>query len=66
MENGRADQLESMQGADPDDLTQFADVQFRNAAVTLFFRDHKRATHCATPLTTPTNSSATTRWRVPM
>ena len=33
-------------------LTQFADVQFRNAAVTLFFRDHKgdtlrKATHYA-------------------
>jgi len=30
-----------MQGADPDDLAQFADVGFRNGAVTLFFRDHK-------------------------
>ncbi len=33
-----------MQGADPDDLNQFSDVQFRNGAVTLFFRDHKGET----------------------
>jgi len=30
-----------MQGADPDDLAQFADVTFQNGAITLFFRDHK-------------------------
>jgi predicted RND superfamily exporter protein len=51
MENGELISF-YMQGADPDDLTQFADVQFRNAAVTLFFRDHKgntlrNATHYA-------------------
>lgn len=51
MENGELISF-YMQGADPDDLTQFADVQFRNAAVTLFFRDHKgdtlrKATHYA-------------------
>jgi len=41
-----------MQGADPDDLAQFADVKFQNGAITLFFRDHKgdtlrKATHYA-------------------
>ena len=51
MENGELISF-YMQGADPDDLTQFADVQFRNAAITLFFRDHKgdtlrNATHYA-------------------
>ncbi|WP_262880191.1 efflux RND transporter permease subunit [Pseudomonas paralcaligenes] len=51
MENGELISF-YMQGADPDDLTQFADVQFHNAAVTLFFRDHKgdtlrKATHYA-------------------
>ena len=40
MENGELISF-YMQGADPDDLTQFSDVQFHNAAVTLFFRDHK-------------------------
>jgi len=40
MENGELISF-YMQGADPDDLTQFADVLFKNAAVTLFFRDHK-------------------------
>lgn len=30
-----------MQGADPDDMAQFADVKFQNGAITLFFRDHK-------------------------
>lgn len=29
------------QGIDPDDLAQFTDAQFRNGAVTLYFRDHK-------------------------
>lgn len=32
------------QGADPGDLDQYTDVQFRNGAVTLFFRDHKGET----------------------
>lgn len=41
-----------MQGADPDDMAQFADVKFQNGAITLFFRDHKgdtlrKATHYA-------------------
>lgn len=40
MENGELISF-YMQGADPDDLTQFSDVLFNNAAVTLFFRDHK-------------------------
>lgn len=51
MENGELISF-YMQGADPDDLTQFSDVLFKNAAVTLFFRDHKgdtlrNATHYA-------------------
>lgn len=51
MENGELISF-YMQGADPDDLTQFSDVLFNNAAVTLFFRDHKgdtlrNATHYA-------------------
>ncbi len=51
MENGELISF-YMQGADPDDLAQFSDVLFQNAAVTLFFRDHKgdtlrNATHYA-------------------
>lgn len=30
-----------MQGAAPEDMEQFADRQFQNGAITLFFRDHK-------------------------
>lgn len=30
-----------LQGAAPEDMTQYADRQFQNGAITLFFRDHK-------------------------
>lgn len=33
-----------MAGADPGDLDRFADVQYQNGAVTLFFRDHRGST----------------------
>ncbi|EMM7970290.1 efflux RND transporter permease subunit [Pseudomonas aeruginosa] len=33
-----------LQGAAPEDMAQYADRQFRNGAITLFFRDHKGET----------------------